>query len=214
LDAPGGAEDIDLSDESLNETMTRAEVVFFLLKFFGLELSPAPNGALYLDVSDAYPYKDVLHTAIINDIAHGYGYKGNNDLQFGSFGFVGYEDYQSREFKPELSPTRAESLKLIIETLKIRILLDNPSQNLLEAFDFSSNPFRDLPEEAWYSKYILFSKKFDIVSGYPDGTFKPDHQITKGELIALFNHLMDFRAEHMDIIQFKMEDLLPSLNSR
>ncbi len=51
--------------------------------------------------------------------------------------------------------------------------------------------FSDVSSEAWYSDAIAFSVDFGIVSGYSDGTYKPNQPITRGELAAIIAKFVD-----------------------
>ncbi len=51
--------------------------------------------------------------------------------------------------------------------------------------------FSDVNSEAWYSDAIAFSVDFGIVSGYSDGTYKPNQPITRAELAAIIAKFVD-----------------------
>jgi len=70
---------------------------------------------------------------------------------------------EKRLFHPERPINRAEFTKLV----------------LLASGDHAApppceeNPFPDVSKNEWYASYICAAKKKGIVSGFPDGTFKP-----------------------------------------
>lgn len=45
--------------------------------------------------------------------------------------------------------------------------------------------FSDVSETHWAKDYIYAIEKLDIINGYEDGTFKPEHQLKKGEFIKM-----------------------------
>jgi len=73
------------------------------------------------------------------------------------------QGYPDGSYKPENRINRAEFTKIIIEATY--------SDADIEACTGAS--FSDVPAGQWFSKYICMAKKHGVVSGYPDGTFKP-----------------------------------------
>ena len=53
--------------------------------------------------------------------------------------------------------------------------------------DYSTwtNPYSDVKDGDWYFTYVRELNYYDIVSGYPDGTFRPNNQLTAGEALKL-----------------------------
>ncbi|MBI9013858.1 MAG: S-layer homology domain-containing protein [Clostridiales bacterium] len=49
---------------------------------------------------------------------------------------------------------------------------------------FANNKFSDVDSEAWYSNWVGIITDFNITSGYPDGTFRPDNQLKRIELLS------------------------------
>lgn len=45
--------------------------------------------------------------------------------------------------------------------------------------------FSDVAAGAWYAQAVVYLESLGILSGYPDGTFKPHAHITRGELTAV-----------------------------
>ena len=99
---------------------------------------------------------------------------------------VGYpEDYRTGEYtedtslwpvKPEMNITRAE-----VATIFFRLLEDEVRDSNLVSY----NDFPDVQYGEWYNTAISTMVALDIVSGYPDGTFKPDQYITRAELATI-----------------------------
>ena len=48
-----------------------------------------------------------------------------------------------------------------------------------------SAPFADVRQTDWFSSYVETARGLGIVSGYPDGTFRPDNSVTYGEFLAM-----------------------------
>lgn len=53
------------------------------------------------------------------------------------------------------------------------------------------NRFTDVPEDHWAARFISLAEYLGWVNGYPDGTFKPDQNITRGEAMTLINRVLE-----------------------
>ena len=82
--------------------------------------------------------------------------------------------YADGTFKPENNITRAEVLKMFIHTFVA-----------LPEVDQYKNCFPDVKEE-WFAPYVCYAKEKGFISGYQDGTFKPDLNISKAEFLKIF----------------------------
>jgi hypothetical protein len=79
-------------------------------------------------------------------------------------------------FKPDDSITRAEFIKIVIGAFGIE---------LKDAEDISIMPFKDVKAGDWFLPYAEAAKEEGIVTGYADGTFKPDATITRAEAMKI-----------------------------
>ncbi len=84
----------------------------------------------------------------------------------------GYED---GSFKPNNSINRAEAL-----TILIRI-----AGQTLYGFDSSDLPFWDVSVDDWYAYATIIAYQDDIVDGYSDGSFRPENDITRAEVVMM-----------------------------
>ena len=90
------------------------------------------------------------------------------------FGYIiGYHDDTVR---PEANITRAE-----VATIFFRLLTDAKRAEYWS----KSNSFSDVREEHWYNNAISTLAKAGALSGYEDGTFRPDQPITRAELVKI-----------------------------
>jgi polyhydroxybutyrate depolymerase len=80
--------------------------------------------------------------------------------------------YADGTFRPAQKINRAEILKIILEA------------TAKEDVGNSLNCFKDVQAE-WYAKYICYAKDHGIISGYPDGTFKPSQNVTMVEALKM-----------------------------
>ncbi|MCL2046386.1 MAG: isopeptide-forming domain-containing fimbrial protein [Oscillospiraceae bacterium] len=86
---------------------------------------------------------------------------------------IGYPDDTVR---PDRNITRAE-----VATVFFR-LLDQPTRTRNWT---QINYFTDVRSDVWYNNAVSTMSAMRIVNGYPDGTFRPDGSITRGELAAI-----------------------------
>lgn len=49
------------------------------------------------------------------------------------------------------------------------------------------NIFKDVQGDSWYGKYVNWAAANKVVSGFEDGTFKPDQEITRQEMAAIMS---------------------------
>ena len=86
---------------------------------------------------------------------------------------VGYGNGQVR---PQNAITRAE-----VATIFFRLLTDDVRE---ENFT-SSNKYTDVAAGAWYNNAVSTLGAMGIITGYPDGTFRPNAYITRAEFAAI-----------------------------
>ena len=90
---------------------------------------------------------------------------------------VGYED---KTFRPNREMTRAE-----VATMFVR-LLDDKSASSSQA-----KTFKDVKAKDWYADPVAYASYRGIVSGYPDGTFKPNAPISRAEFASIAARFAD-----------------------
>lgn len=93
--------------------------------------------------------------------------------------------YPDGTFKPENPVTRAEFAKMVARAFAIR-----PT---------GEPRFRDIKNN-WAKAYITALTEAGIVSGYPDGTFKPERYITRAEMVTMLVRVVKL-ADKMDSLQ-------------
>lgn len=89
---------------------------------------------------------------------------------------IGYPD---STFKPNGKVTRAEAVTMIGKALK----LDANS---------TGNSFTDVKAGHFAESYIKAAVKRGIVTGYPDGTFRPNESITRGEVAVMIQRAFQY----------------------
>ena len=84
--------------------------------------------------------------------------------------------YQDGSFRPGAPITRAETA-----TIFFRLLTEKTRKDNLTKY----HSFRDVPQGAWYNAAVATMAKLKIITGYPDGTFRPDAPVTRAEFAAI-----------------------------
>ena len=83
--------------------------------------------------------------------------------------------YTGGTFGPERNMTRAE-----VTTMFARLLTEQ-----IEADKTYSNTFTDVPKGYWAANYIGYMQQLGIITGYSDGSFRPDAPVTRAEFAAI-----------------------------
>ncbi|MFH1410356.1 MAG: S-layer homology domain-containing protein [Patescibacteria group bacterium] len=91
----------------------------------------------------------------------------------------GYED---NTFKPDQKLTRAEFIKIALGVTNC-IDCANPTQP--QKARYNTNPFPDVSLPSWYFYCISIAKELGMITGYGDGLFKPERNISRAEAAAV-----------------------------
>jgi len=89
--------------------------------------------------------------------------------------FAYMQGYPDLTFGPQKNMTRAEVTVMFARLLVEKMDVDRryPSR------------FTDVDSARWYADAIGYMEQYGIITGYTDGTFKPDAQITRAEFAAI-----------------------------
>jgi uncharacterized repeat protein (TIGR02059 family) len=95
--------------------------------------------------------------------------------------------YPDGSFKPDNSITRAELVALVNRAFDI------PNQNLTSSFS-------DIKASDWFYSDVISGQAAGYISGYPDGTFRPNNPITRQEAASLITNLLDLNPGNTNAI--------------
>ena len=84
---------------------------------------------------------------------------------------------QEKDLKLEDTITRAEFTRMV--------LVAKGEENLAKEDSSSKADFKDVPNTHWAEKFIAYAKQKGYISGYPDGNFRPEGEITYEEIISI-----------------------------
>ncbi|WP_017720435.1 DUF3747 domain-containing protein [Kamptonema formosum] len=102
-----------------------------------------------------------------------------------TLGFVaGFND---NTFRPQATLTREQLVSLVVESLK-RL----PNVNITVPSQAASRPYPDVDASRWSAAKIQFARDNKIVSGYQDGTFRPEQPVTRAELVTVLRRAAEF----------------------
>ena len=91
--------------------------------------------------------------------------------------------YKGGNFRPEGKITRAETAQLFYSLLK-----EKPE--ITAGFD-------DVPDIGWYSTQVRTMASLGAISGYPDGSFRPNRNITRAEFVSIASRFSAFLEGEM-----------------
>ena len=92
--------------------------------------------------------------------------------------------YNDGTFRPDNNMSRAEAAAIFA-----RLISEQKGEKISGKSDFA-----DVKSNEWYSKFIGYIKKYGIIKGYDNNTFKPDENISRAEFVAMtvrFNSLFN-----------------------
>jgi S-layer homology domain len=81
--------------------------------------------------------------------------------------------YADNTFRPEKTMTREAALKTLVQAFDIPLDVTSPQH------------FSDVPPVSPYFVYVEAAYKAGLISGYSDGTFRPEEAITRGALVKM-----------------------------
>ncbi|SHM15127.1 S-layer homology domain-containing protein [Caldanaerovirga acetigignens] len=96
------------------------------------------------------------------------------------------DGYPDGTFKPNNNITRAEFAKVVVTSLG----LGNAAQ-----YAQGMTKFKDVTAAHWASGYIKVASDLGVVNGYPDGTFKPENNVTYAEAITMIVRALGYEPK-------------------
>lgn len=152
-----------------DNSITRAEITKIALMAFNF---PVKNASTITTM----PFKDI-HTS---DWYLPYVHSAK------SAGII--QGYSDGNFRPHNSVSRAEALKILLNTAKLKTKTT-----------FDAN-FPDVSTNSWYAQYINYAAEHNIAHGYEDGKFYPENNLSRAETAKIVYTLMvdSERLSHMD----------------
>ncbi len=104
------------------------------------------------------------------------------------------QGYPDGTFKPDDRVKRSEFAKMIVIMLGL--------EETAELFEGMATVFPDVPGSHWASGYITVAHSLGIINGYPDGTFKPEKEITYHEALKMILTAMGYLEEGFKTVRW------------
>ena len=96
------------------------------------------------------------------------------------------DGYPDGTFKPANIVTRAEMTKMIVVALG------------LEDFAVATtSPYSDMWQASWAQGFVSYATSLGIITGYPDGTFKPNQTVSYNEAAAMIVRALGYTADFL-----------------
>ena len=95
---------------------------------------------------------------------------------------VGYDD---GSFRPDAQITRAEFVTMCMRFYGMFDTVKSSAKNI----------FADVPASHWAASNICNAIAMNWIVGYADGTFKPDSNITRAEVVTIVNRVTERAAD-------------------
>ncbi len=86
---------------------------------------------------------------------------------------------KDKKFRPEDAITRAEFVKILVKTIGLDI-------------SDKTSVYKDAGEDKWYTPYFNAASKAGIVTGYPDGSVKPEATISREDMAVIIERTLSF----------------------
>lgn len=113
--------------------------------------------------------------------------------------------YPDGTFKPEGTITRAEFLTFVNRVFEF--------EGGTESLDFT-----DIAGDEWFMDELRTAVGNGYIQGYPDGTFRPEKEISRQEVAYVINSILDYQAEVFaetkDVVEYWAEDAVNALLQR
>ena len=101
--------------------------------------------------------------------------------------------YPDGNFRPYANITRAEFAAMVVRF-----------ENISAA---GSKEFTDLQKDHWAYEVIQKAAQAGWISGYPDGSFRPDQPITRAEVVAITNRMLNRFADE-DFVDHNLNKII------
>jgi len=136
------------------------------LSIIALGCLPFTAAAMFFaDVPDTHPYATSIELLRQREIVQGFIVPG-----------------ERRVFWPDASVTRAEFVTMIVRALADQVIIDGcmTDESALRQYGLGMQ-FSDVTPDAWYAPSVCVAWSYRFISGYGDGSFRPDQPITLAE---------------------------------
>jgi hypothetical protein len=136
-------------------------------------------------------YTLIWHPVVFADVANSWAKDAINDM--GSRMVVTGVD--GVNYEPDRDITRAEFAAIVVRALGLEK-------------GMGTNGFSDVKSTDWYCGYIETATAYGLVTGYNDGTFRPNNRITREQAMAIIARAMVITKLSPDLTDSQVAELL------
>lgn len=83
--------------------------------------------------------------------------------------------YPDGSFRPNGNMTRSEAAAIFA-----RVIADKKGEQIT-----GKSSFEDVKGTEWYTPYVSYLEKYDVLKGYSDNTFRAENKVTRAEFVAM-----------------------------
>lgn len=158
---------------------------FFLLTVLVCAFGLFASMAVSATEQDASVVFDVTTGSAVMSLDRGvYQDVSQNEWYYNYVAFVSmheiFNGYPEGDFRPGREMTRAEV---------VRVLYAMEGEPEAEPTD----EYSDVPQNEWYAEEVAWASSVNVVSGYPDGTFKPQLSVSRQDFIAMLYRYAQYK---------------------
>lgn len=176
---PANDTKVTVKDASGKEVTKLEDEGIYTIEIAAADDDAALNYTFPTEVSITVADEANLKFADNVDSSAGYYNEVNKAAELGLMN--GYAD--TNLFGPNDTITRAQVAQVLFNMAGNRTDMDLPEGSYNEIYGYAS--FGDVNGKMWYGKAIAWAKAAGIVTGYGDGTFAPENNITREEFATM-----------------------------
>lgn len=98
------------------------------------------------------------------------------------------DGYKDGTYRPDQDVTRAEFAKILVEALGIGNAAKAAEGKVI---------FPDVPASHWASGYVNVASGQGLLKGFPDGTFKPEQQVSYADALTMLVRSLGYQDEFL-----------------
>lgn len=121
--------------------------------------------------------KKIITIPVYTDVLPGYYAKGSIE-KLAALGFI--SGYADGTFKPDKEITRAELAMFLVRSMGA------------DTTAVKDRVFKDIPQDHWSAPYVKTAVSLGLITGYPDGKFRPNWPITRAEVAVVLSRFDNF----------------------
>lgn len=125
--------------------------------------------------------------------------------------------YTDKTFRPTQQITRAEFLKILLESIDDETQSNELNKYKTSAqngyiFTSSGKVLTDLEDKSWYLPYVMYAVDKSIIQGYPDNTFQPHAPIKLAEALKMLMKTQKIDVWNTENLPYHVDWFIPYMD--